>query len=77
MNVVDVPMVFRGVSCRFCAKPIRLTTPFIKREMSIKHDEEKAQELSSRVFIKRCRSCRKEAIYNLDQIVDFPLNESL
>jgi len=76
MNVAHVPMVFRGLICRYCAKPIRLTSPFIKREMAIKHDDERVQELSSRVFAKRCRNCLKEAIYNLDQITDFHLNDS-
>jgi hypothetical protein len=70
MNAAHVPMVFRGIACRYCAKPMSLTSPFLKREMSIKHDE-KVHELSSRVFVKRCRNCLKEAIYNLDQIIDF------
>jgi hypothetical protein len=76
MNVAHVPMVFRGVTCRYCSKPIHLTSPFIKRELSIKHDDARVQELSSRVFAKRCRNCQKEAIYNLDQIIDFPMKES-
>jgi hypothetical protein len=75
MNVANVPMVFRGVTCRYCAKPIRLTSPFIKREMTIKHNDARLQELSSRVFAKRCRNCLKEAIYNLDQITDFQLKD--
>jgi hypothetical protein len=74
MNVAHVPMVFRGVTCRYCSKPICLTSRFIEREMSIKHDGSKVQELSSRVFVKRCRNCLKETIYNLDQIIDFPLS---
>jgi len=77
MNVAHVHTVFRGVPCRYCAKPIRLTSPFIKRELSIKQDEAGDQQLSSRVFAKRCRDCLKEAIYNLDQIVDFPVKDSV
>jgi len=76
MNAAQFPMVFRGVTCRYCAKPIRLTSPFIKREMTIKHDDVRVQELSSRVFAKRCRNCLKEGIYNLDQITDFQLKNS-
>jgi len=76
MNVAHVLMVFRGVSCRHCGKPIRLTSPFISREMSIKHADERVRELSSRVFVKRCRNCLKEAVYHLDQIIDFPLKAS-
>jgi len=72
MNVApNVPMVFRGVTCKYCAKPIRLTSLFSEREMSIKNDDARVQELSSRVFVKRCRNCLKEAIYSLDQIADF------
>jgi len=77
MNVAHLHTVFRGVPCRYCAKPIRLTSPFIKRELSIKQDEAGDQQLSSRVFAKRCRDCLKEAIYNLDQIVDFPVKDSV
>src|SRR5262249_12965476 len=76
MNVAHVPMVFRGVTCRYCDKPIGLTSPFIRREMAIKHDDAKVQELSSRVFAKRCRSCFKEGIYDLDQITDFQFKDS-
>jgi hypothetical protein len=76
MNVAHVPMVFRGVICRFCDKPIRLTSPFVKGEMSVKHDDAKLPELTSRVFSKRCRYCLKETVYSLDQIVDFHLKDS-
>ncbi len=76
MNVAHIHTVFRGVTCRYCAKPICLTSPFIKRGMSIKHDDARVLELSSRVFAKRCRNCLKEAIYNLDQIIDFPVKDS-
>ena len=65
MNDARVPMVFRGLTCRYCAKPIRLTSPFIKKEMTIEYDDVRVQELSSRVFAKRCRNCLKEAIYAL------------
>jgi hypothetical protein len=73
MSVAHVHVVFRGITCRYCAQPIRLTSPFIKREMSIRHDDSRVQELNSRVFAKRCRNCLKEAIYDLDEIADFPV----
>jgi hypothetical protein len=76
MNAAHGPMVFRGLTCRYCAKPIRLTSPFIKKEMTIEYDDVRVQELSSRVFAKRCRNCLKEGIYTLDQIADFKLNDS-
>jgi len=59
----------------YCTKPIRLTSGFIQREMTIKHDDARVQELSSRVFAKRCRNRLKEAIYSLDQITDFLLKD--
>ena len=76
MNVANVHSVFRGVVWKYCDKPIRLTSLFVKREMAIKHDDTKNQELSSSVFLKRCRNCFKEGIYNLDQIAEFPVTES-
>jgi hypothetical protein len=65
MKVAHVHAVFRGVVCRYCEKPIRLTSPFIKREMAIKHDDTKMEHLRSRVFLKRCRNCPQEGIYSL------------
>jgi thymidine kinase len=66
----------RGVYCRFCAKPIRLSASFIKRERAIERNEQASiLELSSRVFAARCRSCHEEAIYTLSQVLDFPDNE--
>ena len=76
MNVAHVHVAFRGVICRYCDRPIRLTSPFIKREMEIKHDDTKIEQLRSRVFLKRCRNCLKEGIYSLDQIGDYPTAES-
>ena len=72
MNVAHVHSVFRAVVCRYCNRPIHLTSPFIKREMAIKND---VDQLHSRVFLKRCRNCMKEGVYNLDQISEFPMNE--
>ena len=76
MNVAYVYAVFRGVVCRYCDRPIRLTSPFIKQEMAIQHDHTKIEKLRSSVFLKRCRNCLKEGIYSLDQIGEFPIKES-
>ena len=75
MNVAHVHSVFRGVVCKYCGRPVRLTSPFIKREMAIKNDDSKTEQLRSRVFLKRCRNCLKESLYDLDQIGEFPQNE--
>jgi hypothetical protein len=73
MHTVAIHSKSRGVFCRYCDKPIRLSTSFIKREMAIKQNEPNfTQELSSSVFSARCHGCHEEAIYTLSQIVDFP-----
>jgi hypothetical protein len=61
---------FRGVSCRRCGKPIRLSASFLKREDAIKQDESGRK---SKVFSARCRRCHAEGIYEMGQIVDIPL----
>jgi hypothetical protein len=66
---------FRGVSCRHCGKPIRLSESFIKRATGITQDEAE-KGLRSRVFPARCRRCHGEAIYALEQIVEFPAQAS-
>jgi hypothetical protein len=76
MNVAHVHSVFRGVICRYCGRPMRLSSLFIKREMAIKHDDTKIELLHSKVFPKRCRNCLKEGLYNLEQIGEFPTNDS-
>ena len=72
MNAAHIQPTFRGVSCRFCQKPIRLSASFIQREITIKQaGSGLGQELCSRVFAMRCRACQGEAIYALGHIVDF------
>ena len=73
---VNLPKL-RCVYCRSCGKAIRLSASFIKREIAIKQNEQTSiQEFSSRVFPARCRSCHEEAIYTLNQILDFPEEDS-
>jgi hypothetical protein len=43
--------------------------------MAIKNDATKIEQLRSRVFLKRCRNCLKEGLYDLDQIGEFSMNE--
>jgi hypothetical protein len=72
MHAAAIHAKARGVYCRYCDKPIRLSASFIKREIAIKQNEPNfTQELSSSVFSARCRGCHEEAIYTLSQIVDF------
>jgi ribosomal protein S27E len=60
----------RGVICRHCGKPIRLSATLLKRELNITIAPTLDPALYSRVFPVRCRHCHKEAIYALDQIAD-------
>jgi cytochrome c5 len=61
----------RGVSCRHCGKPIRLSASLLKRETELKKDQPDAdQQLQTKVFPARCRVCHAEGIYTVDQIVD-------
>lgn len=66
----------RGVYCRFCGKPVRLSDSLLKRETAIKQKEQSPnEELRSRVFPARCRSCHEEAMYTLSQMLDLPDEE--
>jgi hypothetical protein len=61
----------RGVSCRHCGKPIRLSASLLRRESELKKDEPPAnQQLQTKVFPMRCHACHAEAIYTVDQIID-------
>ena len=61
----------RGVLCRRCNKTVPLTASFAERENTFKTEEPDArQELLSRVFPLRCKSCGAETIYTLDEVND-------
>lgn len=72
MHAAAIHASFRGVSCRFCEKPIRLSESFIVRQTAIRRgDGTSNEELYSKVFTARCRSCHGEAIYSVGEISDF------
>jgi len=75
MHATAIQTEFRGVSCRRCGKPIRLSASLLKREAALK-GAEPSQELSSRVFPARCRRCHAEAVFALDQIAVFSERDS-
>jgi len=64
---------FRGVICRHCGKPVRIPNIVLRKD-SENHGHHEADDtqfhLISRVFVLRCRSCERESIYAIDQIVD-------
>lgn len=64
---------FRGVICRHCSKPVRVPQIVLRKDIQM-HDQQPTDQhhfqLISRVFVVRCRSCERESIYAMDQIVD-------
>ncbi len=71
---------FLGVSCRRCGKPVRVPDRIASSDSpSRPHNGPMDVEnhFASRVFILRCRSCQKESIYAVNEIVDFSLTEKL
>jgi hypothetical protein len=65
---------FRGVICRHCSKPVRVPNSVARQESASQGrpdgDESRTFHLISRVFVLRCRSCEKESVYAINQIVD-------
>jgi hypothetical protein len=73
MSVDSSSQHFRGVLCRHCGKPVRVPKIVLRKD-SENHNHAISGDihfqLISRVFVLRCRSCEREAIYAIDQIVD-------
>jgi hypothetical protein len=64
--IAALPKTFRGVSCRWCQKPIR-----VPKRVEDRHEDAdvgEAHDLVSQTFTLRCRACEKESIYSLNQI---------
>jgi len=71
MNAAVIREVFRGVVCQHCGKPVRLSASLLRRETTIKEEDDASLELCSRVFPARCHACYEEAIYAMDQVANF------
>jgi rRNA maturation protein Nop10 len=65
----------RGVQCHHCGKKVYVPTSVINRE-KVFHGSEAPDELRliSLVFTLRCRSCEREGIYTMNQIIDCGLS---
>jgi hypothetical protein len=65
----------RGVLCRHCGKPVRIPRLVSENEAhaSQSYDGKTHYQLVSRVFVLRCRSCERESVYTVNQIVDITL----
>jgi phage FluMu protein Com len=63
---------FLSVRCRHCEKFIRVSGSVAKRAS---HDTSNTEDwqLSSQVFVLRCRSCEKESVYSMNQVVAAPV----
>ena len=63
---------FRGVICRHCSKPVRVPQIVLRKDIEMHGQavDPSQFQLISRVFVLRCRSCERESIYTIDQIVD-------
>ncbi|MGB9434144.1 MAG: hypothetical protein WBQ89_18005 [Candidatus Acidiferrum sp.] len=73
MSVELSSQQFRGVLCRHCGKPVRIPNIVLRKDSENHghHASDDTQfQLISRVFVLRCRSCERESIYAIDQIVD-------
>jgi len=65
----------RAVLCRHCGKPIRVPALVLRREaeaLGLTDSGDIHYQLVSRVFNVRCRSCERESVYSINQIVDYP-----
>jgi hypothetical protein len=66
---------FRAVVCRHCGKPIRVPALVTRKELEFQELTDSGDihyHLISRVFNLRCRSCQRESVYSINQIVDYP-----
>ena len=66
---------FRAVVCRHCGKPIRVPGLITRKErefQGLTDSGDMHYHLISRVFNVRCRSCERESVYSINQIVDYP-----
>jgi hypothetical protein len=73
MSAAALAQRSRGVLCRHCGKPVRVPAIVLRKDSENQglHDANDAQfHLISRVFVLRCRSCERESIYAINQIVD-------
>jgi len=72
MQSVVNPPTFRGIVCRSCGSPIRVSASILRRESMFKQmDANSNQNWCSSVFSHRCRNCGEESIYSLHGMLDF------
>jgi hypothetical protein len=63
----------RVILCFYCGKPVHPPKNILRRANSLRDQDPNSDEhLLSRVFLLRCRSCVREAVYTIDQVIDGP-----
>ena len=63
----------RVIVCFYCGKPVNPPKYILHRANSLRNQQSDSPEhLLSRVFLLRCRSCVREAVYTIDQVIDGP-----
>ena len=73
---VDAAHQYRGVLCRRCGKPVKVPALVMKKDVESHgqlSSDDMEYHLISQVFVLRCRSCHKESVYSMNQIVDITL----
>lgn len=61
------------IVCFYCCKPVHPPNNILRRASSIRNaHSDSIEHLLSRVFLLRCRSCVREAVYTIDQVIDGP-----
>jgi hypothetical protein len=73
MRPETISPLHQSALCSYCDKPVHLPENIIGRHNAIKKQESSStQHLLSRVFVLRCRTCVREAVYTIDQVIDCP-----
>jgi hypothetical protein len=63
----------RVILCFYCGKPVSPPKYILRRASSTSSEHsDSIEHLFSRVFLLRCRSCVREAVYTIDQVIDSP-----
>jgi hypothetical protein len=78
MPAEPISQHFRGVLCRHCGKPVRVPRIVSQKENEVHGRQDPSDthfHLISRVFVLRCRSCERESIYAINQIVDCAITQ--
>jgi hypothetical protein len=71
MSPETISAADRIIRCFYCGKPVHPPNNIIRRANSIRNEESNSTvHLLSRVFLLRCRSCVREAVYTIDQVID-------